>query len=203
MVGPSVNDDLLDYILDRQLLIAWAAEQPRLGWWDDDATDRDGGGDFFARWLGNVTKDSDAGGWASLEASRRAAIVRDDSARGGIVGGRDKDDVITLFHLGPEVDRLLEDRLRWRRQNEPAPDHGAWNGAESFATAWGDPAAPSAWEAVPGGREVAPPRYRIDPNSRYKLRAEHVDQLVAALRDRDGRMASRYPVPFIDQRRIG
>lgn len=197
-----MNDALLDYILDRQFLVAWAAEKPRLGWWEDDVTDPGGGGDFFSRWLGKVTETSDDGRWAALEASRRVAIARDGAARGGIVGGRDQDDVITLFHLGPEADRLLEDRLRWRRQNESPPQLPEWEGPDEFARFLGNAGAVTSWEAVPGGREVAPPRYRLDPNSRYKLREEHVEQLVLALRDREGRMSSRYPVPFIDQRRI-
>lgn len=200
-LGTTLNDALLDHILNRQFFVAWAAEKPRLGWWADDVTDLGGGGDFFARWLGQVTERSDDGRWAAMEASRRTAIAHDGAARNGIVGGRDQDDVITLFHLGPEVDRLLDDRLRWRRQNEPAPEYSAWEGPVAFARALGGADA-ATWETVPGGREVAPPRYRLDANSRYKLREEHVEQLVLALRDRDGRVTSRYPVPFIDQRRI-
>lgn len=198
-----MDDLLLDHILDRQFLIAWAAERPRLGWWEDDVTDETGGGDFFGRWLSNVTDGADGGRWAAAEASRRVAIARDATARAGIVGGREQDDVLTLFHLGPEADRLVEDRLRWRRQQRIVPEMPVWENGAAFARFLRALPSAASWEPVPGGREVAPPRYRLDPNSRYKLRQEHIEQLVFAMTDGEARMPSTYPVPFIDQRRLG
>jgi hypothetical protein len=98
--------DVLDDIIATQTLVAWAGEgrcEPaRLGWWSTDLVDEFGGGDFFRRLLPRTHK------WAALEAVREAARRQDAKIRSEAA---DPDMQRSLFHLGHEVDRQLDERL--------------------------------------------------------------------------------------------
>lgn len=99
--------DVLDDILALQILVAWAGEgrcEPsRLGWWSTDLVAELGGGDFLQRLLPHTHK------WAALEAVREAARRQDEAARRK---SADADKICSLYHLGHEVDRQLDERLK-------------------------------------------------------------------------------------------
>jgi hypothetical protein len=95
----------LDYVLNRQLTIAWAGErgeEQRLGWWRCDMVSQYGGQDLFRRLLPNTWQ------WATLLAAREAARRTDAESRRE---SHDADAVLTLFWLGADVDRRLDERL--------------------------------------------------------------------------------------------
>jgi hypothetical protein len=96
----------LDEILALQFLVAWAGEgrcKPRrLGWWDTDLVDPDGGGDLLARLAPRTHA------WAALEAVREAARQTDTKAR---ERHGEPDRVRTIFFLGFEVDEKVSARL--------------------------------------------------------------------------------------------
>lgn len=107
----------LDTILGLQLLIAWAGESPggghsRLGWWRSDAVDADAGGDLFKRLLPRTHL------WAGLCVARRAATAVDEKLRHGTA---EPDKLLTLFHLGFELDEALEERLGQHRHSAKPP----------------------------------------------------------------------------------
>lgn len=112
----SVSDEILDEILALQFLVAWAGEgrcePPRLGWWDTDLVDELGGGDFFKR----LTPRTHA--WAALQAAREAARRVEEELRSEAA---DPDRLRSLFHLGHQLDRQLEDRLRDLKQDTADP----------------------------------------------------------------------------------
>lgn len=103
---PSPTADPLDFILALQFTVAWAGEgrcrPARLGWWETDLIDEDGGGDFLARLLPQTHA------WAALEATREAARRADLKAR---MKMGDADSLRTLFFLGFELDEQLADHL--------------------------------------------------------------------------------------------
>jgi hypothetical protein len=107
---PPIEDTALDAILATQLTVAWAGEgrcsPKRLGWWDTDLIDLEGGGDFLRRLLPKTHA------WAALEAAREAARRTDAKARGKMA---DPDKLRTLFFLGFELDERLNDRLRFMK----------------------------------------------------------------------------------------
>ena len=106
-VGKTVADQsALDKILAIQFLVAWAGEArcvpKRLGWWETDAVDREGGGNLFARLAPRTAA------WGSFEAAREAARRIDAKAR---VKMADPDSMRSLFFLGFDLDEQLNDRL--------------------------------------------------------------------------------------------
>ncbi|AKU90919.1 BREX-6 system BrxE protein [Vulgatibacter incomptus] len=111
-----ISDSTLDRILTLQLTIAWAGEgrcEPsRLGWWQTDVIDSTGGADLLARLLPRTQP------WASLEAAREAARQTDAKARGATAR---PDQLLTLFHLGPELDQRLRERLAQLKRSGIAP----------------------------------------------------------------------------------
>lgn len=110
------DDAVLDAVLAVQLTVAWAGEgrcEPkRLGWWDTDVIDPDGGGDLMARLLPRTHA------WASLEAAREAARRVDAKAR--ITMG-DPDKLRTLFFLGFAIDEALTDRFSLLKSEGRSP----------------------------------------------------------------------------------
>lgn len=146
----------LDSILTIQLLIAWAGEAgdpPRLGWWRTDMTSEYGGEDLFRRLLPNTWQ------WATLQAAREAARRTDAESRRE---AHDADALMSLFGMGVEADRRLDERLAdlARSAQAPAaalPGLAEWLGQpfdrDAF-TAWlqqqGDPAT----TASPVGRRL-------------------------------------------------
>jgi hypothetical protein len=94
-----------DAILTIQLMVAWAGEAgdpPRLGWWRTDMVSEYGGEDLFRRLLPNTWQ------WATLQAAREAARRADASSRRE---AHDADDLVSLYGLGVESDRRLDERL--------------------------------------------------------------------------------------------
>lgn len=113
---PSLSDTHLDAILAIQLSVAWAGEgrcEPRrLGWWQTDLIDEDGGGDLLARLLPRTHA------WAKLEAVREAARRVDEQGRRRSGA---PDQRVTLFHLGFDLDELLRERLEHHRRHHATP----------------------------------------------------------------------------------
>lgn len=181
-----VADRVLDQILAVQITVAWAGEgrcEPRrLGWWDTDLIDPDGGGDFFARLLPQTHA------WASLEAVREAARRVDAKARAKMA---DPDAVRSLFFLGFELDEQLNDRLAALKRSgtEPAASLplplglGTTFSREELERVLTEAGQEKA-KVVPGGRQLKgePP---ADPE-------ELVRRLAAGLVP----LAESYPLPF-------
>lgn len=95
----------LDAVITIQLLVAWAGESgdpPRLGWWRTDMASEFGGEDLFRRLLPNTWR------WATLQAAREAARRTDAENRRE---AHDADVLVSLFGLGVETDRRLDERL--------------------------------------------------------------------------------------------
>jgi hypothetical protein len=97
----------LDEILTLQLAVAWAGEaadedEPRLGWWKTDLISKYGGIALFNRLAPRTAP------WAAYEAAREAARRVDAERRSA---DATPDHLVSLFHLGFEVDEQLEDRL--------------------------------------------------------------------------------------------
>jgi hypothetical protein len=93
----------LDSILSLRLLVAWAGEASRLGWWKTQLLDPDAGLDLLGRLAPRT------GALAAWELTHAAAIAVDSTRREAMAGG---ERAITLFHLGVEVDEAVTDRLR-------------------------------------------------------------------------------------------
>jgi hypothetical protein len=166
----------LDEILALQFLVAWAGEgrskPKRLGWWDTDLVDTDGGGDLLARLVSRTHA------WAALEAVRKAARQTDTTAR---ERHGEPDRLRTIFFLGFEVDEKLSDRLSVHKRASIAPIEalplpfalgGQWSREKALAAfAAGGAAAFS--PVPPVGRQV-----KDEPPSGAN---DLVRQLVAAL----------------------
>ena len=152
----SLATDILDEILAIQFLVAWAGEglcePPRLGWWETDLVDELGGGDFLQRLLPNTHQ------WAALQAVREAARQQAEAAR---KSSAEADRIRSLYHLGYEVDRQLEERLRELKSSGTSPtealphlsmiDEGF--DAQAFA-AWLEGLASVDTRQTPGGRRI-------------------------------------------------
>ncbi len=146
----------LDHTLTIQLLVAWAGESgdpPRLGWWRTDMVSEYGGGDLFKRLLPNTWQ------WATLQAAREAARRADRQRRGE---AHDADALVSLFGLGVETDRRLEERLAdlirtGRTPAEALPGLAEWVdqkfGREAFA-AWLQKLAEPTTTTAPVGRRI-------------------------------------------------
>lgn len=96
----------LDLALTAQLVVAWAGErgdEPRLGWWRCDLASEFGGEDLFRRLLPATWP------WATLQAAREAARRCDARLRSQ---DHDPDRIISLYHLGPEYDERIDERLQ-------------------------------------------------------------------------------------------
>ena len=107
----------LDHILAVQISIAWAGESggepARLGWWASDLVDEVAGGDLFRRLAPHTHR------WAALQAVREVARRADAAARKSTA---DPDQIISLFHLGFELDEQLDERLAWHKREETTPE---------------------------------------------------------------------------------
>jgi len=177
----------LDEILALQFLVAWAGEgrcKPRrLGWWDTDLVDPDGGGDLLARLAPRTHA------WAALEAVREAARQTDTKAR---ERHGEPDRLRTIFFLGFEVDEKVSDRLAAHKRASASPTEalplpfalgGEWSKDKTIA-AFGAGGSAAFSPVPPVGRQLkgAPPASANDL----------VRQLVAALVS----PADAYPLPF-------
>lgn len=180
------SDETLDAILAIQMTVAWAGEggsQPkRLGWWDTDLVDPEGGGDFFARLLPQTAA------WASLEAAREAARRVDARTRSKMA---DPDQMRTVFFLGFEIDEQLGDRLAALKRDRRPPVEvlafplalGSAFDREKVAKVLGGDAS-AAFGVVPGGRQLKSPM-PSEPD-------EMVRRLASALVP----LADHYPLPY-------
>ena len=96
----------LDRVLTAQLAVAWAGESGEtrcLGWWRTDHASEFGGEDLFRRLLPTTWR------WAVLQALREVARRHDERGR---LRDHDADRLVSLFHLGFEVDEKLDERLQ-------------------------------------------------------------------------------------------
>jgi hypothetical protein len=98
-----VGASALNAILQLQLLVAWAGESSRLGWWNTNLIDADAGLDLLHRL---APRTAALAGWELV----RAAAIATDAERRGRQAERDR--MVTLFHLGVDLDEALADRLR-------------------------------------------------------------------------------------------
>ena len=190
-VVPSRTDAMptpeqLDSILCCQLLVAWAGEkidedEPRLGWWDTDMYSEFGGHDLFRRLCPRTTK------WAALEIAREAARRTDAAAR-----KRDARRVLSLFHLGFDLDEALADRLAFHKRSGKSPEE-VFPEFAALTSEW-DQAAFEKWASQgerpnltkePAGRRLTSPPAE-DP-------AELSRQFVRALVP----IADEYPCPHL------
>ena len=182
------SSDACDRILTLQFAVAWAGEascEPaRLGWWKTDLVDLEGGGDLFKRLLPRTFH------WASLQAVREAARVTEARRRTSIAGG---DRLLTLFHLGFDVDERLRDRIGQlkRREVTPAgsfahlPDVNAAFEAKAFEAWVVEHGVASKATVVPGGRELK------------AVAGEDIDATAARLATALVPFAAPYPLPFV------
>lgn len=112
----SLTPAQLDDILALQLSVAWAGEAAgaprRLGWWQTDLIDPEGGGDLFARLVPRTAA------WAGFELAREAARRVEAAALARIAK---RDGLWTLFHFGFAVDEQLHDRLAYHRRHRDVP----------------------------------------------------------------------------------
>lgn len=184
-MAATYTDATLDAILALQFTVAWAGEgrcEPkRLGWWDTDLIDEEGGGDLLARLLPQTHA------WASLEAVREAARQVDARARGKMA---DPDKLRTLFFLGFELDERLGDRLASLKREGRAPAEalslplrlGAAFSKDALTAALqgGD----AVFTVMPGGRQLKGPM------------PESPDDVVRRLGAALVPLAEQYPLPF-------
>jgi hypothetical protein len=127
MIPPADLDD----ILTLQLAVAWAGEDaPRLGWWNTDLVSKYGGVALFDRLAPRTAV------WAAYETAREAAR-RVDAERRSV--DATPDHLISLFHLGFEVDEELEDRLLVLKHSGTPPSE-ALPRLAALPTEWAGPA---------------------------------------------------------------
>ncbi len=155
--GRKIAESDLDVILALQINIARAGEQERLSWWRVDATDIDGGGDFFSRLVGS------ASGLCAVEAAMAGAGAM-ESSRMEETGVRKA--VVSLFH--PDFSVNIQLRERWMHlKNHPEAipeairallDHGLAFDPAAFTEALAPYPRPK-YESGPLGRKAlgAPP----------------------------------------------
>ncbi len=175
----------LDEILALQLTVAWAGESggDRLGWWNSDLVDPEGGGDLFSRLVPKTAA------WASLILVREAARVIEHEARKAF---HQRDAMWTLFHLGFAIDEQLADRLAAHRRSLRPPKEvlgprfavgGPWS-KEAFSSSLEKLGKPKV-ETEPNGRRI---------KTRVSSPVEACVLLAAALVP----LEKRYPTPYVE-----
>lgn len=178
----------LDAALAIQLWVAWAGEArsvpPRLGWWQTDLIDTDGGGDLLGRLLPRTAA------WAALEAAREAARLVDAQAR----RATKRSALVTLFALGDAAEAQLDARLLTHKRSGrqpadalafPSPIGASWPGAVAFSRAVASHGI-APYDALPAGRLLRGPM----PSSL----AERARSLASALVP----LEARYVLAFYD-----
>lgn len=175
----------LDLILTAQIAVAWAGETgdpPRLGWWRSDMASEFGGEDLFRRLLPNSWP------WAVLQAAREAARRTDAESRRQ---SHDADTLLSLYCLGVETDRRLDERLTdLVRSGQPPVT--ALPGLATWLDKPFDRAAFAEWVA-----EHGEPNITQSPLGR-RLRGNPPDDLEAVVRSLVSALAplgDAYPLP--------
>lgn len=182
------NQAQLDRVLIAQLAVAWAGEDMRLGWWKTNMVEEFGGVDLLRR----VAPSTWA--WSVFQAAREAARRVDAKLR---AQSHDADAVLTLFHLGVDLDEHVEARLQELKRSGQPPrqalpalaqilpeeydDEDAWE-RETFA----------AWVSTHGDADFQ------DTPIGPKLRGALPDQpsaLIRALIVGLGALPDAYPLP--------
>ncbi len=180
------TSEQLDSILCCQLIVAWAGEtsdpdDPRLAWWKTDMYSEFGGHSLFERLCPRTKL------WASLELAREAARRTDAAAR-----KQDSRRVLSLFHLGFDLDEAVSDRLALHKRSLKPPEHVFPEFAEVTST-W-DRAAFEKWASrvelpkftkEPVGRRLTSP----PPDNPAALARLFVRSLIP--------LADEYPCPHV------
>lgn len=92
----------IDLALTAQLMVAWAGEDERLGWWRSDLVSEFGGEDLFRRLLPRTWP------WAVLQGARETARRKDANLRWQ---DHDPDRIVSLFNFDFELDERIEERF--------------------------------------------------------------------------------------------
>lgn len=179
----------LDEILTLQLAVAWAGEgadqdERRLGWWKTDLVSKYGGLALFERLAPRTAV------WAAYETAREAARRTDADRRSADAS---PDQLLSLFHLGFEIDEQLEDRLL-DLKHAGAPPHEALPRLAALSDAGGE------WQRDAFAKWLAPgpaPKTVQEPSG-LRLVGELPATAVARARALTAALASmpeRYPCP--------
>lgn len=114
-----VTEADLDAWLSAQLIVAWAGEgrglpasERRLGWWRSDMVSEFGGEDLYKRLLPRTAA------WSVYQTAQEAARRTDAQAR---AQSHDSDQILSLFHLGFELDERVAERLRQHKHSGKPP----------------------------------------------------------------------------------
>lgn len=177
----------LDRVLTAQLAIAWAGEKgedpKRLGWWRCDLTGEYGGHDLFSRLLPKTWE------WAALQAVREAARRTDAAGRSR---HHDPDSLLTIFHLGFDIDERVGDRLQELKRSGAGPADSLPALAELAAAGWNARGFED-WIREHGdgdyAKEPAGRRLKGAPPESLELT---MNRLVAACRP----LSESYPLPY-------
>ena len=178
----------VDRALTAQLVVAWAGERDegraRLGWWATDLVSEFGGEDLFKRLLPATWA------WATLQGAREAARRHDAAARGA---DHAPDQLWSLFHLGPEADERIDERLRELKSGGRSPAD-ALPGLQPWIGHDFDQASFEAWL---GGRRAA--RATDTPTGRLLdgLELSGLEPLVDALLAGLLPLPKQYPLPHV------
>lgn len=176
----------LDDILALQLSVAWAGEAagqpPRLGWWQTDLIDPEGGGDLFTRLIPRTAA------WAGFELAREAARRVEVAALERVAK---RDELWTLFHLGFFVDEQLHDRLAYHRRHQHTPAR-AFGARLAVSRAWD--AGAFAAHLEQGGK----PQIEVTPSGRrVKARPDSAVAAAPLLAAALFPFEAHYPLPFV------
>jgi len=186
---PPIPPATLDAILAAQFMVAWAgetgeADSRRLGWWPTDLAWEDGN-DILADLFPNTHP------WAMFQAIREAARRRDGALRGRAAGA---DRLLTLFHLGVDIDEQLAERLQHLKRGDASPyaalpeladTREGWSRARFLA--WIEARGEARYSTGPTGRQLQGVAH--SPTAPEAL----VRHLVAALAP----LAEDYPLPHL------
>lgn len=151
------DPQVLDRILELQFVLSWAGEdaaQPRRqSWWRTNLIDEYGGYDLLSRLVPRTAR------WAQYELARTAARHVDGD---GLDKQADAANIRTLFHLGPELDTELAERLQQLKASEvdplealPALKATATWDASAFAGFLGDLGDARRFEREPFGKRLS------------------------------------------------
>lgn len=183
--GEAASTAALDAVLTAQIVVAWAGEsgeQRRLGWWRTALVSEFGGEDLFKQLLPHTWR------WAVLQGAREAARRRDEQLRRV---DHDPDRLISLYHLGFELDERLDERLHDLERSGTTPDAALPGLAGAVVTPWSREAF-TAWLAAHGKAEPkTSPIGRTLPGPPPSDLAVLARQLLAALLP----LGDTYPLP--------